>query len=185
MIDSLDNFVQERKSIQEKFNKILENGLSDEFMEYYEVHLRDERYSIDQHSFEVNGSTDSSNITPRLRQVIQNGKISLILDEGRCDFKFFLKDTTIRVPDDRKWKWGGYFYVYRYIAQFCELELDECIYLYEFSKLRKGAFFFYGITDDQQNNMPFLLSQNKHVSELTLKGLKVYIELNDRDTKEA
>ena len=67
-------------------------------MQYYEKNLKDERYDIDQHAFLVEGATDSSQLIPPLMQYVKNGKVSLILDEGRCNFRFFLKDTISLFP---------------------------------------------------------------------------------------
>jgi hypothetical protein len=176
-------FENEKQSIQEKFNKILEEGFCDDFIQYYEKHFEDERYKIDYKNFEVMGVTDSTNITPALNQYVDNGKISLILGYGRIDFVFFLENTTKKVPSDRKWKWGGYFYVYRYLLQFVSLTFEELLYLFEMSLDKKGAFFFLGMG----GNKEFLeiLNLNKNINIDVKESFTAYLMLNNFDINSA
>lgn len=176
VIGNLDGYETEVQSIQEKFEDLITNGLSDEFMEFYEKHRASDT-KIDRYSFKVFGPTDSDKIFPMLKQFVINGEVKLILDQGRVDMSFFYDGTTDRVDDE-----FSYYRVYVYILKFCELSVNELIYLFNLSVAKPGAFFWLGMGRVKE----FLnaAKTNKYLTEEDIQALVLWVEVNGGDIDE-
>jgi len=176
MNEKLDKFIDERKSIQEKFEYVIKNGLCSEFITYYDAHLSDDPIST---NFKIrvpsSGKTDSGD-KPHLtfKLLIENGDVKILLNEDRLDIHFY-KENTLERAVSGKHKYATYFRVYVYILKFCQLSFSDFVYLYRLSEVCKSAFYMLGYIGDDTASIAFsrLIEDSTLITDDMLVWLKL------------